>query len=116
MIETMRRELEAAGYRFHKWRDCITTPDSTPELLKREWEDEDIIRFETLIEQAYAHLQREKQFDAMKALLERLTALKLDFIAKQCYGSDNLFAILELPAIKGEAEALLADTEKDNEA
>lgn len=51
--------------------------------------------------------QREKQHEAMQRLLERFTQLRLKRLLEQCYGSDNLLTIVELPAIQEEAKALL---------
>lgn len=90
-IESMKAELEAAGYQFGTAGNSIHYPKCylvihTPDGLRINSKlypvgDTNPIEKQESIEKAYAHLQREKKFAAMEALLED--------IAYNVKGADN---------------------------
>lgn len=84
--EAMQKELEAAGYRIRIWR-CdeklcyrINFPDRRFDVIFADEHNNHESPFEELneshlheaIELAYAHLQREKKYATMEALLTKL--------------------------------------------
>jgi hypothetical protein len=69
-IEEMKSELIAAKYTVGQYRDFVMTPDSTPPLLRIEWTGS--LTTGDYIEKAYAHMLKEREYEAMKAILSKI--------------------------------------------
>lgn len=120
--DAMRAELEAAGYTIGRQGSgsnsiyisaYVGSPDEweyigKDYMLTRMNADEITARCnDEALEYAWNRYQEKKRLIAMEALLRRFAALRINQLIEQAYGSDNLLAILELPAIKAEAKKLL---------
>lgn len=70
-IEEMKTELLEAGYSVGVYRDYVSTPHTTPQLLSFEWAGS--LTSRDYVEKAYAHLEHEREYAAMKALLEEVS-------------------------------------------